>query len=302
MSWPGGYRTPMLLEGRARDALTLAEGRKPIILADETMTAVATPDRIICSLVTDPVRPAAAQLIGARAGDHLRETLRIALPDERMQGTPLYLLLDDLSGATLIGGWARSRWMDDWADKAAANGSISPEEWRSKMQGVCIGFAPGSSALASISRQSSARVVPLARRDDPDGWHPFSEHAAASMRRARRIDVWLDDVINIDASIQDSADAPQGGREAVHEYRLTATGDPQTGRLLSVNAEPRVLPYRECPGATANVHRMVGVEFPRLRDAVLDELRKTAGCTHLNDALRALADAPRLLAALCAAR
>ncbi|MDE2597436.1 MAG: DUF2889 domain-containing protein, partial [Sphingomonadales bacterium] len=30
-------------------------------------------------------------------------------------------------------------------------------------------------------------------------------------------------------------------------------------------------------------------------DAVLDQLRGPAGCTHLNDAMRALADVPRLL-------
>jgi hypothetical protein len=40
---------------------------------------------------------------------------------------------------------------------------------------------------------------------------------------------------------------------------------------------------------------MVGKTLAQLREAVLDELRGVAGCTHLNDALRALADVPVLL-------
>jgi hypothetical protein len=35
-----------------------------------------------------------------------------------------------------------------------------------------------------------------------------------------------------------------------------------------------------------------------LRERVLDELKGTAGCTHLNDMLRALAEVPVLVGAL----
>ncbi|HEY2659678.1 MAG TPA: DUF2889 domain-containing protein [Caulobacteraceae bacterium] len=115
------------------------------------------------------------------------------------------------------------------------------------------------------------------------------------MRRARRIDVWVDDLIRIDAAFQDSATNPQGGRTAVHEYRLTAAADPGSLKLLAVYAEPRVLPYPECPAAAANVTRMIGTPLPDLRERVLNDLRGTAGCTHLNDALRALAEVPALV-------
>ena len=115
------------------------------------------------------------------------------------------------------------------------------------------------------------------------------------MRRARRMDVRrLDTRIVIDAAFQDSATTPSGGRAVVHEYRLSATADAQSLRLLSVEAEPRVLPFVECPSATANLSRLLGTPLPELRDKVLAELRGTAGCTHLNDALRALAEVPAL--------
>jgi DUF2889 family protein len=87
---------------------------------------------------------------------------------------------------------------------------------------------------------------------------------------------------------------PEGGRIAVHEYRVEATIDPVTGILTSVTADPRVLPYVECPTAVGTVDRMVGTPVAGLRAAVLERLAGTAGCTHLNDALRALAEVPVL--------
>jgi hypothetical protein len=119
-----------------------------------------------------------------------------------------------------------------------------------------------------------------------------------SMRRARRIDVTLGDVIEIDSFFQDSATTPEGDRNAVHEYVLRATADPVSQRLLSVSAEPRVLPYQECPMAVANIGRMIGTPLSELRTAVLDQLKGIDGCTHLNDALRALAEVPVLARAL----
>ncbi len=115
------------------------------------------------------------------------------------------------------------------------------------------------------------------------------------MRRARRIDVWLDEVIVIDSAFQDSATTPDGGRAAIHEYRLSATVDPASLQILSINADPRILPFAECPSAVSNLSRLVGSTLSALRSKVLTELRGTAGCTHLNDALRALADVPTLM-------
>jgi hypothetical protein len=118
------------------------------------------------------------------------------------------------------------------------------------------------------------------------------------MRRARRIDVRLDKVIFIEAAFQDSAAKPDGTRAALHEYQLSATADPSSLRLLSIDATPQVLPFGECPGAVTNISRLLDSELSQLRQTVLDQLPGTLGCTHLNDALRALAEVPTLVSHL----
>lgn len=121
-------------------------------------------------------------------------------------------------------------------------------------------------------------VGPLPRPDDPDGWHPITEIDGIAMRRARRIDVHVQDGrIVVDSMFQDSSTTPDGGRVAVHEYRVGATGDRRTGELLTLDADPRVLPYAECPMASLNVGRMLGTPLRELRVAVLEQLPRTEG-------------------------
>ena len=160
-------------------------------------------------------------------------------------------------------------------------------------ENICSGLRTGSSGLGMGAEGTDAGVL----RDpaDPEGWHEFPATPGTAMRRARRIDIWRDTLIHIDAHFQDSATTPSGPRAALHEYRIRATADPVSLELLSLEAEPRVLPFSECPAAAANARRMVGKTLAELREAVLVELRGVAGCTHLNDALRALADVPVLL-------
>ena len=192
-------------------------------------------------------------------------------------------------------------WQRSLAAAAATSGAARP--LRRSMEGICSGFRPGSSALnpdgTSSPSQSATDVVDLRNADDPQGWHAFTAQEGVGMRRARRIDIWLDDeLIRIDAAFQDSATNPRGGRTAVHEYLLTAAVDLQSMTLVALEADPRVLPYRECPTAAGNVQRLIGAPLKALREQVLVDLRGTAGCTHLNDALRALAEVPALVARL----
>lgn len=310
-TWPDGRAGNMSMIGRARDAVTSVAGSAPVILAEDEFRARLQWDRTIVEISCSPDRPAIQRLLGARGGGYLRKALDEVFPEERAGATPLHLLLDDVSGASLVAGWAWSRWMDEWqrglATAAAAADTAQPRRVGRNMEGVCAGFRPGSSALntdgTSSARQSSAAVMDLRRPDDPEGWHAFTEQTGAvGMRRARRIDVWVDDLIRIDSAFQDSATNSDGGRTAVHEYRLSATADPVTLKLLSVEADPRVLPYAECPAAALNAPRMVGTPLAELRETVLVDLRGTAGCTHLNDALRALAEVPMLVTRLSLAR
>ncbi|HEY1485896.1 MAG TPA: DUF2889 domain-containing protein, partial [Micromonosporaceae bacterium] len=299
--WPGGWGTQMRLLGRARDLLTPADGTGPVTLHDDVVHVGVGLDRTIESIRAEPPRDALPRLIGARGGSRLRGALGEVVPDERAAGTPLYLLLDDLAGATLIGGFAYSQWPQewppDWAQRRGERTSLR------RMEGICTGFQPGSSALAEDGTgrfiHDIRRVEPLTDRNDPIGWHQLEDIAEVSMRRARRIDVYRDgNVIVVDSMFQDSATVPDGGRVAVHEYQLAATVDAVTGELIRAVADPRVLPYRECPLAAGSVAALIGSPVADFRETVLERLKGTAGCTHLNDALRALAEVPMLARSL----
>ncbi|MEE1916327.1 DUF2889 domain-containing protein [Pseudomonas asiatica] len=296
--WPGGYGSDGHFRGIGRDIYTSSAESPPQTLTLQRFEAVLSPAREIARLSTVPARPSATALVGLNAGSQLRKALNGALAEDLANSAPLYLLLDDLAGASLVANWAWSRWGDGWLSQfIPASDALALEQRRNQMTGVCTGFAEGSSAIADIHGQlHDARAVPaLAHPDDPAGWHKLPASSGVTMRRARRIDVWHEHGrLWIDAMFQDSASTPDGGRMAVHEYGLQATADAQSARLLTLVAQPRVLPYPECPAAADNVSRLIGLPLASLRQQVLLTLRRELGCTHLNDALRALAEVPAL--------
>jgi hypothetical protein len=294
MTWPAGIRGQLRLDGSARDAVTITSDEPPVVVAAAVTSVGVGGDRTIEDIVADPDPSGLERLVGCRGGGYLRAALGQHLPEERDNGTPLYLLLDDISGTSLIAGFAWSRWAPEWIEERQT-------QQRPSMEGVCIGFRPGSSALSNREGRIGHRtqvVPPLLNPDDPDGWHELAVLPEVSMRRARRIDVWRDTdsgLIQIDSGFQDSAGDPAGGRVAVHEYVLKATADPDTLTVLSVAPDARVLPFLECPSAVLTAQAVVGAPLSELRAVVLERLARTNGCTHLNDALRALAEVPVLL-------
>jgi hypothetical protein len=299
--WPDGRDEPMRVRAHARDWIT--GDSAPGNAAEGRVLAKLSLRREILELSTVPAKPEVAALIGVRAGGHLRAALERALPADREAASPVYLLLDDLAGASLVANWAWSNWVEGWAEVVRSGPRKGLAGKNGSMQGICAGFRPGSAALnpdgsSNMLAQSSAAVGPLGSTDDPEGWHAVPEQLGVGMRRARRMDVWVDDVIHIDAGFQDSSTSPQGGRVAVHEYHVVATADREGFTLRSISAEPRILPYGECPAAAANVQRLIGAELSGFRREVIDRLPGTLGCTHLNDVLRSFADVPRLVAAL----
>lgn len=292
--WPQGRGGVTEIFGMGRDLLTPLAG-SPSILSD-TDIHVLTDHRVIKSISSKPERQGLSGLSGAHAGRHLRAAIDEVLPGERAAGSLLYLLLDDLAGTTLVAGWAFGRWPEIMANE-------SDPRPAKPMAGVCIGFRPGSGALNAEGfprgNANCTPVPPLAAAEDPLGWHELPDREGVNFRRARRIDVWPDAAggLRIDAGFQDSASLPQGGRMGIHEYRLQAQADAD-GRLQSVTAMPGTLPFAECRAAPSNLTALVGVPLADLREEVISRLRATAGCTHLNDMLRALAEVPMLAAML----
>jgi hypothetical protein len=300
MSWPDGPLAELHLQGRARDLVTPPQG-SPAVVARAEVYAVTGRERDIQRIESDPPVEGLDRLVGCRSGGNLRKAIAAELPGEVEAGTPLQLLLDDLAGSTLISGFTLLRW-----------GEVVPEIGERMrlgagthvMRGICSGFQDGSIAIKSDGtlsgvRQNTARPGPLADPDDPLSWHELDTPPRIAMRRARRIDVWSDgDVIGIDSMFRDSHWNPEGEEEVIHEYEIFGLADLASGSLLDVIATPRVLPYGECTGAAPNAAWMVGTDLRTMRSEVIQRLRNTDCCTHLNDGLRALAEVPVLAAAL----
>lgn len=300
-TWPDGMAGNTVLDGRARDLRTDGDGTATIL--DEAMLSlVSDPGRVIKEIRSAPGLPGLQSLTGESAMSGFRRRLAgVTGNGERAAGTPLYQLLGDVPGATLVSGTAWQRWydMDDYR-------VIKADVSQRVMRDVCTGYQDGSSALNPDGtlrwQQHRQPAVDIDDTGDDLAWHPRGRPAEVTMRRARRIDVWADGaVLHVDAFFQDSSTLPEGGRQSVHEYTLTAQADLATGVVHSVTPVPRVLPYHECPLAVINVGALAGLPLRDLRGAVLERLRGPLGCTHLNDMLRSLAAIPALARQLPAA-
>lgn len=272
-----------------------------MILREDVLEATLNAERSgLIDMSTQPPRRQLENLCGPKVGGKLRAAMNDTLPQEHQLGTPLYLLLDDITGMSIISPWAWSQWRDQWLPtyQTEEEQAQAATQVRKRMENVCTGFSAGSYAMQQTQRgaHNAVRVPPLPHTKDPKGWHQMPEHEGPSMRRARRIDVWVEDHIYIDSYFQDSANTKDGGRVAVHEYKLEAVIDPRSLTLSQLKAEPRILPYVECQGAIDNLDRLLGLHVHQLRQQVLEILARNLGCTHLNDAVRALAEVPALLA------
>lgn len=295
--WPDGFGQPWEMIGRARDLLTPMQG-DPLELATGGIDIRTSPIREILAISATPDHPRLAEMVGVRAGGASRHALAATLGDIR--GTPTFQLLDDFAGASLVAGWNWSLWTDDWRERLRGNAQKTTGR-KGQMVNICTGFTEGASSLTDEGvpdhvNQSSTEVGPLANPEDPVGWHAMPDQAGRPQaRRARRIDIWRGEgVLKVDAAFQDSGPNPQGTRTAIHEYRVYAEVDEASETLVSLQALPLILPYRECPGASVKAARMIGQPVGAFREAVLETLVGTLGCTHLNDVLRALADVPAL--------
>ncbi len=303
VAWPDGVDGQRLFVGRARDYLTGPDGRGRTLATGEFSLRMSE-DKTITEIAAKPAPANLDQLVGARAGGHLRMTLREIMPELIAKADPLYLVLDDLSGTALVSSFAWGQWFPERMEmlKKRLGGGHEDNPVLAQRANVCWGLQEGNSGVTggvALENVADADAGHLRNPADPEGWHPFLEHEGPGFRRARRIDVTRDgSLIRIASAFQDSAKLREGGRVAIHEYDLGATVDVETLEVLSLDPEARILPFRECSGAVHNVARLVGRNLRGVREDVLEMLRGPEGCTHLNDALRALADVPRLVEGL----
>lgn len=294
--FPEGMSGPQDMLAICRDIHTGVSLDDITVLAQDRLHLTASRDRTILSADAGKHREAEMKrLVGLKAGGQLRGANADINPGMKQGGSPFHLLLDDLAVATLTAGWLWLEWQGEPMD--VGRPVVMDNRMRHSMKNACHGFKEGSSSLtpdgyARDDNQHHRRVPSLVHPDDPKGWHEMPERGRMCSRRARWIDVWREQskVLKVQAGFQDSGTLPDGSRGAVHEYILHLTVKEDSLEILELKAEPRILPYVECPGAVFRVQSLVGSRLPDLRTDVVQHMKGTNGCTHLNDVLRGLAD------------
>jgi hypothetical protein len=299
---PDGPRGPLVVDARARDLITRADGTAEVLGHQHLSARLDGPTHAIELVAGSPAEPRLDSLVGAVVGPGFRAHMADLLRDQAEASTLLYLLLDDWPGATLVAGYAAQRAGLQQGDEPTR----IPSDKLHLHAEICIGWAAEASIMSHIRQEGvvPAPLGPLAppRETDLD---PFACHEVAPlaphrMRRRRRLDVRRpsDGHAAFDAHFRDSHMDDDGRETVVHEYTVTGSIDTGLLRVESVEAQARVLPWLECPGAVASATRIVDMGIDELRARVRNELVGTTTCTHLNDTLRAIADVGPLLAEL----
>ncbi len=303
MSFDPDNRSTMWLRCRARDLLTDRDGT-PQVLGETSLEVRTGAGRVVEAITADPPRPTIGHLIGHRGGGGFRKQIDAAAPGDREEGTLLYYLLDDIPPATLISGYVWSRFGDQDRPRipvVPSGETVTPHlPAFGPMENICSGWRTGGTPMTLMTSGerpigSTVDAPDLERPGDDLSWHRLDDLPPASMRRRRRVDVVLGEPVTIDAMFRDSCQTPDDVEVVVHEYTIDGTLDADTATIVDIHAVPRVLPFPECPSAADPVPRLAGYALADLRRSVLGTLTGIECCTHLNDALRALAEVPVLL-------
>jgi hypothetical protein len=248
-------------------------------------------DSTLASISCSPDEPLAATLLDGIVGPGFRGRMTAALPAQADAQTLLYLLLDDLPAARLVSGYAGQR--ADAIPTLLRDPNVVSEIER-RNGDLCAGWAVGATILNAIAEHGEVptpmgpTAPPRTRADDPLAWHALPVLPAGAMRRARRLDLLPDG--SFDAHFRDSYAESDDVESSLHEYRVKGRLDVATGVIVEINADARVLPWVECPGAVASATRLAGTPVADLRARVRTDFTGTSTCTHLNDTLRMLAD------------
>lgn len=289
-----GIRRPAVVSAVARDVVTTAA--ETSVAGTATLDAVIDPaGMVLRSLRTAPDVASLEALVGASVASGFRARIDAAAPGIADEHGLLYLLLDDLVGATLVGGYAFLR-----ADLLPRNDRLRQD----LKVDICAGWAEDATMIQSIKQTGQTPTPfgppapPLSDGSDEWAWPVVADPGEHGTRRVRRLDLGperADGTHDLDVWFRDTHWSEEEGETVIHEYSLRGTVDPRVRALTAIAATPNVLPWEECPGAIGSAQRVVGQPFDQLRPWVRRELTGTTTCTHLNDTLRSLADLGVLL-------
>jgi hypothetical protein len=291
-----GFNAALAMTGLARDLATGPGGPDDVsVLGQASVAAGFDVRRELVSLETTPAATWADDLIGSRAGGGFRRHLATVVPPADA-GSLLRQVLDDMPAAALISGYA---WMRLARREGHDPSSLTPPDLLERMSDLCSGWRAGGEAVASIETHHGMPIqdCPPSPVDtsDPLGWHAMEPLERDWMRRRRCLDVTVDDggSFSIWAMFRDTVGEEDGAEVVLHEYAVTASGVGTT--VGAIAAEPRVLPFSECPAAALAVGDLVGCELAELSKSVPEILTGIRSCTHLNDLLRALGGVAELV-------
>lgn len=297
---PGGR---MVVHGHARDLGTTAGGGAVALDTAELVADLDGVRRELRSLDTSPAVPRLQALLGAVVGPGFRARVVDVDPERRHDHGLLTLLLDDLPGAALVSGYAWLR--ADVIPAAPGSAHLFAKE------DLCAGWASDGTMMVTLRKHGQnptplGPVAPaLARDGDANAWHALDPLGPTATRRLRRIDVNATDgapTIDVEAFFRDTYVEDDGMETIMHEYTVGATVDARTRTLLDITADADVLPWKECPAATASAGRLIGHGLGDLRTYVRETFVGTSTCTHLNDVLRGLSDVDALVARVAGMR
>ena len=289
---PDGLKGDIVLDGRARDLRTTLDGRADVLAEARTNVRVdVTKTRRVQAIDTDGDDARLVQLIGQRAGGGFRKALDDVLPDRRDDGSLMMLLLDETPVTTLISGSTLARAFD----MSANNLSVD------SMEDICAGWEAGGAMVESARAGAftfygqGPPAPDISSRDDAHAWHTVEPLDIWDTRRARRLDVTVDDLIRVEGLFRDSCIIADGTEQVIHEYAVTLEADPDSLVVTHASATPGVLPGPQCPQAADSATRLVGHPLDEIRRLVRDTFLGPTTCTHLNDELRALGDVHALV-------
>lgn len=285
----GEWTDGCAVRGRARDVVHTSGG--PPESFDQAAIEVRTdPGWTVLDAVVSGHPDIAAALPGRRARGGFRTGLAELEAVGLNPASTSAALLDDLSSVRLISGYAMLM------EAETTSGGGSP------LLDVCSGWRADGTAARRATEGGpllgSVTPAPVFAGlfEAPAEFLAEEPLTPRSMRRRRVLEIarnaggsW-----SVTAYLRDSHVDRTGAEYGLHEYVVTAVAEGPDLVFQSVVAEPRTLPFGDCPLASPNVDRLVGMAAGEAGRGVLDRLPGVAGCTHLNDVLRAFRFLPHL--------
>jgi hypothetical protein len=306
---PNGLGGGLTLAGHARDLLTGSDGSGRVAAEARLTATVSARPYVVEAVATEPGING-GHLVGEAAVAGFRAVLARVTPEHLAARSPLYQLLDEIPVAVLVSGQVIGYAYQQRVEAAGGGLPVArerqPDPRATGAADQCAGWRVGATIMGAYDRDGFSPVVrgPLAPSlddDDPMAWHPMEALPPLAMRRRRRLDlVRHGDLLVAEGMFRDSHVTDEGSELVIHEYALRASFDPETLTVVDIEADPRTLPWVECPDAAASALRVVGRSAHDLRTWVRAELVGVPTCTHLNDQLRSLEDVVALAGHLAA--